>query len=147
MTQYMKKSKRKIEYIVIHCTATAEGKDFKSKDIDRWHRNQGWSEIGYNYVITLDGKLELGRDVDKIPSQVKGYNSSSIGVVYVGGVALDGKTPKDTRTTEQKNSILKLLKELKTLYPSAKILGHRDFPKVAKACPSFDAKNEYKDIN
>lgn len=141
----MKKSKRQIKYIVVHYTATKEGADFTAKDIDGWHKNQGWSEIGYNYVVRLNGVVELGRDVDKIPAQVKGYNSNAIGVVYVGGIDEKGN-PKDTRTPKQKEALLKLLKELKKLYPKAIIQGHRDFPKIAKACPSFDAKKEYESI-
>lgn len=141
----MKKSKREIKYLVVHCTATKEGADFTAKDIDGWHKNQGWSEIGYNYVVRLNGVVELGRDVDKIPAQVKGYNSNAIGVVYVGGIDEKGN-PKDTRTPKQKEALLKLLKELKKLYPKAIIQGHRDFPKVAKACPSFNAKKEYEQL-
>lgn len=141
----MKKSKRKIEYIIIHCTDTPEGRSYNSKDIDAWHKQRGWKGIGYNYVILLDGTIELGRDVDEVPAQAKGYNSNSIGIVYVGGKSSSGK-PKDTRTVEQKNSILRLLKELRQLYPKAKILGHRDLPNVAKACPCFDAQSEYKNI-
>ncbi|MDY3352217.1 N-acetylmuramoyl-L-alanine amidase [Riemerella anatipestifer] len=141
----MKKSKRRIDYIAIHCTATPEGKNFTARDIDNWHKKIGWSGIGYNYVIKLDGTLELGRDVDLVPAHVKGFNQNSIGVVYVGGVDALGK-PKDTRTSQQKDTMIKLLKDLRKFYPNAKILGHRDFPSVKKACPSFDAKNEYKNI-
>lgn len=141
----MKKSKRHIKYIIVHCTATKEGRNHTARDIDLWHRHLGWRCIGYNYVVKLDGTIEEGRDVDLIPSHAKGYNSNSIGVVYVGG--LDAYlNPKDTRTKEQKESLIKLLKELKRLYPYAKILGHRDLPNVKKACPCFDAKGEYKGI-
>ncbi|MFK8302683.1 N-acetylmuramoyl-L-alanine amidase [Capnocytophaga stomatis] len=152
----LKKSKRTIKYIVVHCTATPEGREHTAKDIDGWHKAKGWRGIGYNYVIRLDGMIEAGRDVDEIPAHVVGYNKSSIGVVYVGGVeSLDSQKnktsagtprPKDTRTERQKQSMIYLLKELKKLYPTAQILGHRDFKGVNKACPSFDAKDEYKDI-
>lgn len=141
----IKKSKRKIEYIAIHCTATKEGYPFYAKDIEQWHKSRGWSGIGYNYVIDLKGDIELGRDVNLVPAHVVGYNSNSIGVVYVGGLDSNMK-PKDTRTIEQKESLLKLLKELKKIYPTAIIQGHRDFPKVAKECPCFNAKKEYKTI-
>lgn len=141
----MKKSKRNIKYIAVHCTATLEGYDFTAKDINRWHLQRGWKGIGYNYVVRLDGNVENGRDVDLVPAHVKGYNFNSIGIVYVGGIGKD-KKPKDTRTKEQKESLIKLLKDLKKLYPNAEILGHRDFPNVHKACPSFDAKSEYKNI-
>ncbi|MDO4782985.1 MAG: N-acetylmuramoyl-L-alanine amidase [Capnocytophaga felis] len=150
----MKKSKRTIKYIVIHCTATPEGREHTAQDIDRWHKAKGWRGIGYNYVIRLDGMIELGRDVDEIPAHVVGYNKSSIGIVYIGGCEKDktlvnGKMiykAKDTRTQRQKESMLYLLEELKKLYPNAQILGHRDFKGVNKACPSFEAKAEYKNV-
>lgn len=156
--QALRKSKRTIKYIVIHCSATPEGRHHTAKDIDLWHKQRGFSEIGYNYVVLLDGTIELGRDIDKIPAHAEGFNKESIGICYIGGCEVlthhshKNKSPaealraKDTRTKEQKQSLLKLLKELKKLYPEAQILGHRDFPNVKKACPSFDAKQEYKDL-
>lgn len=142
----LKKSKRSIKYLVVHCTATPEGREHTAKDIDRWHKQRGFTEIGYNYVIRLDGTIELGRDVDKIPAHVEGFNKESIGVTYVGGVDKNTFRPKDTRTEAQKKALTLLLKELRKLYPTAKIWGHRDFPNVKKACPSFDAKKEYNNI-
>lgn len=141
-TPWIKKSKRDIKYIVVHCTATPEGRHHTADDVRRWHKNQGWKDIGYNYLIQLDGTMEAGRNVDLIPAQVAGHNANAIGVVYVGGCDTNMQ-PKDTRTSQQKASLLRLLKVLKQLYPNAQILGHRDFPGVNKACPSFDAKNEY----
>lgn len=135
---------RKVNEIIVHCTATAEGKDFKVEDIDRWHKAKGWNCIGYHKVVYLDGSVHQGRPDSKIGAHCFGHNNNSIGVAYVGGVALDGKTPKDTRTPQQKTSLVKLLTELKHKYPEAAIRGHRDF--TAKACPSFDATNEYKNI-
>ncbi|WP_172914049.1 N-acetylmuramoyl-L-alanine amidase [Capnocytophaga canis] len=147
----LKKSKRSIKYLVVHCSATPEGREHTAKDIARWHKQRGFTEIGYNYVIRLDGTIELGRDVDKIPAHVEGFNANSIGIVYIGGVSSPnpsegGGKPKDTRTKGQKQSLLQLLKELRKLYPTAKIWGHRDFPNVKKACPCFDAKKEYNNI-
>lgn len=139
------KSKRIIKHLVIHCTATKEGYPFSASDIDRWHKVKGWNGIGYNYVIDLNGNIELGRDVNLVPAQVEGYNANAIGIVYVGGLDANMK-PKDTRNKAQKESLLSLLKNLKKLYPNAEILGHRDFPKVNKACPCFDAKKEYKNL-
>lgn len=135
---------RRINEIIVHCTATAEGKNFKAADIDRWHTQRGWNGIGYHYVIDLDGTLEIGRPEVKVGAHCLGHNSNSLGVVYVGGVASDGKTPKDTRTEAQKVSLIKLLTSLKHRFPNATIHGHRDF--AAKACPSFDATSEYKNI-
>lgn len=135
---------RKINEIIVHCTATAEGKDFKAADIDRWHKAKGWNGIGYHHVVDLDGTVEPGRTESEVGAHCLKHNKNSIGVVYVGGLASDGKTPKDTRTPQQKAALVKLLTELKRRYPNATIHGHRDF--AAKACPSFDATKEYKDI-
>lgn len=135
---------RKITEIIVHCTATAEGKDYTVADVDRWHKAQGWSGIGYHWLVYRDGSIHAGRAETKVGAHCKGHNSCSIGVCYVGGLASDGKTSKDTRTPEQKAALLKLLRQLRARYPTAKICGHRDF--AAKDCPSFDAKAEYKGI-
>ena len=136
---------RKINKLIVHCSATPEGKDVKTETIRDWHVNGNhWTDIGYHYVIELDGSVHKGRDENVIGAHCSGQNANSIGICYVGGVAKDGKTPKDTRTDAQKYSLLELLKELKAKYPNATIHGHREF--AAKACPSFDAKSEYKDI-
>lgn len=138
------KSKRMINEIIVHCSATAEGKDFTTADITRWHKQRGFTTIGYHYVIYRDGSVHAGRDVNIAGAHCTGHNSHSIGVCYIGGCKSDGLSPKDTRTEVQKAALLKLLKDLKRLYPNAKIRGHRDF--ANKACPSFDATKEYRMI-
>jgi len=143
METTLKTSKRNINKIIVHCTATVEGRETTVEEIRRWHKQKGWSDIGYHYVVYLDGSIHNGRDVNIIGSHCEGQNANSIGVVYVGGVDKKNK-PKDTRTEKQKDALLKLLKDLRRIYPKAKIYGHCDFSK--KACPSFDAKNEYKNI-
>ena len=135
---------RKINAIIVHCAATPEGKNFKAADIDRWHRERKMKCIGYHYVVDLDGTVEPGRPESEIGAQCLGHNQYSIGGCYGGGLAADGKTPKDTRTAAQKEALLALLKKLRAKYPKASIHGHRDF--AAKACPSFDATTEYKNI-
>lgn len=135
---------RPINKIIVHCTATPEGRDVTVEEIDAWHRKRGFKSIGYHYVIYLDGSIHKGREDDKIGAHCVGYNSRSLGVCYVGGLAKDGKTPKDTRTEAQKQSLYKLLKMLKTKYPEAHIFGHRDF--AAKACPCFDVTKEYENL-
>ena len=138
----LKRSKRTIKEIIVHCSATPEGKDYTVLDIRRWHKQQGWSDIGYHYVIYRNGHVEPGRNVDIAGAHCEGHNMHSIGVCYIGGMTRDGKKPKDTRTLSQKAALLSLLLDLKRLYPQAKIYGHCDFSN--KACPCFDAKDEYR---
>ena len=135
---------RKIDTIIIHCSATPEGKSFTVADIDRWHRQRGFAQIGYHYVIYLDGSVHKGRPIELVGAHCQGHNAHSIGICYIGGLATDNKTPKDTRTPEQKQAMLNLLKELRVKFPTAKIHGHRDY--AAKACPSFNATTEYAHI-
>jgi len=137
---------RGITHLVVHCAATPAGKIFHAADIRSWHLRQGWADIGYHFVIDLDGTIEVGRPLDRAGAHVTGFNAHSIGICYIGGVSADGKTPTDTRTPAQKAALIELLRALKGRWPQALILGHRDFPRVAKACPSFDAKREYVDL-
>lgn len=143
----MKRRKmRKINEIIVHCTATAEGKDFTVADIDKWHKAKGWKCIGYHWVVYRDGSVHAGRPENEVGAHCLGHNQHSIGVVYIGGLAADGKTAKDTRTAAQKDALKRLLIKLVKKYklPKGSIHGHRDF--AAKACPSFDATSEYKNI-
>lgn len=134
---------RQINEIIVHCTATKEGQNFKVEDINRWHKQRGWNMIGYHYVVYLDGTIHQGRSEDQIGAHCLKHNTNSIGVVYVGGLDAEGK-PKDTRTEAQKKGLRKLLTELKHKYPKVTIHSHKDF--APKACPSFDATKEYKEI-
>ena len=135
---------RKINEIIVHCAATREGRDFTVEDITRWHKARGFATIGYHYVIYRDGSIHEGRPLEQIGAHCVGHNKYSIGVCYIGGCASDGKTPKDTRTPEQKEALLALLRHLKARFPNATIHGHREF--AAKACPSFDAFREYRQL-
>jgi N-acetylmuramoyl-L-alanine amidase len=126
---------RLINKIILHCSATPEGKDFTIADIDKWHKARGWQGIGYHYVVYRDGSVHVGRSEDKVGAHTSGHNANSIGVCYIGGVASDGKTPKDTRTDLQKAALSGLIAGLKRKYPNATIHGHYEF--AAKACPSF----------
>lgn len=139
----LKRSARTIKEIIVHCTATKENIEYTIEDIRQWHKSQGWSDIGYHYVIYLDGSIHEGRDVDIAGAHCKGHNSISIGVVYIGGLSPEG-IPQDTRTEAQKEGLLTLLLELKKLYPEANIYPHYKF--ANKACPCFDVEEEYKDL-
>ncbi len=131
---------RIINKIIIHCTATPEGRKVTVADVTAWHKQRGFATIGYHYLIGLNGEVWQGRSIAQIGAHCEGQNSNSIGVCYAGGLAADGKTAKDTRTPAQKASLATLIAELKQKYPTATIHGHNEF--AAKACPSFDVKKE-----
>ena len=160
----LKRSRRRIDYIAVHCTATPDGRDLTVEQIRKQHKAQGWSDVGYHYIIYRDGTVHLGRDVDISGAHVSGYNPYSIGIAYVGGLenrpgmAYSRLKAKDTRTEAQKASLMALLMDLRKFYPKAVIQGHRDFSpdrnhdgvispdEWVKDCPSFDAKFAYRNI-
>lgn len=148
----------KLKYLVLHCTATPEGREVSSNDIRAWHTNpvskggRGWKQVGYTDLIHLNGEIERLVDnnedanVDpwEITNGAKGYNSISRHVVYVGGVVADGKTTKDTRTKAQKAAMEAYVKEFHKRHPNVRIIGHREV--AAKDCPSFDVQVWLKEI-
>ena len=152
----VRKSRRSINEIIVHCSATPEGRDYTVEDIKRWHLQRGFSTIGYHYVVYRDGSIHEGRSVDLAGAHCTGHNTHSIGVCYVGGLEKDGKTPKDTRTDKQREGLAWLIKSLKDVYPRARVLGHRDTSpdknhngiiepsEWIKSCPCFNAMAEYK---
>lgn len=135
--------RRKINEIIVHCTATRAGRDYSVRDVRRWHLQRGFSDIGYHYLVRLDGTVEPGRPLDRPGAHCLAHNRCSIGVCYVGGLDQAG-APCDTRTAAQRYALIGLLSALKTLYPQATIHGHRDF--AAKVCPCFDATAEYASL-
>lgn len=138
--------KRKINEIIVHCAATPKGKNFTVEDITSWHKAQGYKTIGYHYVIYLDGSIHEGRDVNIAGAHCRNHNSYSIGICYIGGCESNGKTAKDTRTKEQKEALVSLIKDLIKQYPTiTKITSHHDY-NSNKACPSFDATKEYANL-
>lgn len=132
---------RFINEIIVHCSATPENKPVTVEEIRKYHLTRGFKDIGYHYIIYLDGSVHIGRQEYEAGAHCTGHNKYSIGVCYVGGVEKDGKTPKDTRTQAQKESLVKLIKELSLKYPFATIHGHNEF--ANKACPCFDVKKEF----
>lgn len=143
-----------IKRIVIHCTATREGQDVTAATIRSWHKKQGWSDIGYHYVIRLGGSVEKGRPDNVVGSHVRGWNTGSIAIVYVGGLDASGKA-KDTRTPAQKRALKSLIELLRKKYP-VPVMGHRDLSpdrdgngvvekhEWLKDCPCFDAPAWFK---
>ena len=133
---------RDITKIIIHCSATPQGRIVTVADIDRWHKERGFKMIGYHYVIYLDGSVHAGRTEDMIGAHTEGYNSKSIGICYVGGMDKLNKSAMDTRTPAQKASLINLINDLKKKYPKATVHGHNEY--ANKACPSFNVKLEFK---
>ncbi len=132
---------RAIDEIIVHCTATPEGREVSVETIRGWHKARGWNDIGYHWVVGLDGTVRPGRREAIAGAHVENRNARTIGVVYVGGVAANGKTPKDTRTPAQREALMDLCREIIGRYPSIrKVSGHNQY--AAKACPSFDVRKD-----
>ena len=153
---------KKIDAIVIHCSATRVGQDIRAADIDKWHKERGFKEIGYHFVIDLDGTVEKGRELPKdgahcnlAGSSGLNYNKHSIGICYVGGLDEKGNAA-DTRTPEQKQALAQLVYKLMDEHPEiVEVIGHRDASpdknndgqitsnEWVKQCPCFDVKSEF----
>ena len=153
-----------IDSIIIHCSATRAGQDLRAKDIDRIHNQRGFNQIGYNFVVDLDGTVENGRplSIDGAHCNTKGfsdfsYNKHSIGICYIGGLDANGK-PADTRTDWQKVSLRNLVAKLCKEYPIIEVLGHRDTSpdlnddgeveqfEYINVCPCFDVRKEFSNF-
>lgn len=134
--------KRNIKYIVVHCTATPTTATIEGIK-NYWQHHLGWKNNGYHYIILRDGTVENITPEEQIANGVSGYNTASIHLSYIGGIDAKG-IPKDNRTPAQKDAMFNLIMELSSKYPNAEIKGHRDFPHVKKACPSFDVKQWLK---
>lgn len=147
-----------LKYLVLHCTATPEGSPVTSGQIREWHTKpvsqggRGWKQVGYTDMIHPDGTVErlVSNNEDskvdpwEVTNGASGYNSMSRHVVYVGGLASNGKTPKDTRTPEQRKAMEKYVKDFHRRFPNVRIIGHREV--AAKDCPSFDVQEWLKSI-
>lgn len=131
---------RKINKIILHCSATKAGQNFTVKDIDSWHKQRGFAKIGYHYVIYLDGTVHEGRKEDEVGAHCLSQNANSIGICYIGGLDANGN-PRDTRNDIQKAALRELVNILRKKYPNATVHGHNEF--AAKACPCFDVKKEF----
>lgn len=149
---------RRIDEIIIHCSDSPEGRNDKAEDIRKWHKQRGFSDIGYHYVIDLDGTVEKGCPIEQAGAHCTGHNRNSIGICYIGGAywrdgvntkgkpikGKDGKAvlmPKDTRTALQRMAMKELVAQLQEQFPRATVHGHREF--ANKACPCFDVEAEF----
>lgn len=143
-------NRKRTDFLVVHVTASAFGKDIGVKEVRAMHKGMGWSDIGYNELIRLDGTLETGRGVDAVGAHVAGFNSTSYGIALVGGLDKSGK-PAHTATAAQMATLERRLREMAAKYPGAGVCGHRDLSpdkdgdgvidpsEHVKACPCFDA--------
>ena len=135
---------RNINKIILHCSATREGQDISTETIRGWHVNErGWSDIGYHFVVLLDGTVDKARPVKRQGAHVRGKNKGSIGICYIGGCDAD-MNPKDTRNEAQKKSLEELISYLMESYDDATLHGHNEFS--SKACPSFNVQEIYKEL-
>lgn len=151
--------KKELQYLVIHCTATPEGREVTADEIRVWHtapkpKGRGWRQVGYTDLFHLDGRRErlvenngdAYVDSWEITNGAAGYNSVSRHIVYAGGLTPDGTRPKDTRTSAQTEALKSYVIAFHELHPGVKIVGHRDLPGVNKACPSFEVGAWLKSI-
>lgn len=142
---------RNIDLLVVHCSATQASLDVGATEIRKWHKAQGWRDIGYHWVIRRNGNIEPGRPEDQAGAHAEGYNANSIGVCLVGGGNAQGRG-EDNFEPVQKQSLQVLLGMLRERYPNTQILGHRDLSpdrnrdgvispnEWIKECPSFNVR-------
>lgn len=135
------KPRQSTDAIFVHCSATKASQNVGVREIRQWHKEQGWLDVGYHYIVRRDGTIEAGRDEGAVGSHARGYNSTSIGVCLVGGIDAKGK-PEANFTDAQMKSLRALLGELKGRYPDAAIMAHHDV--APKACPSFNLQHWLK---
>lgn len=135
------------DFIAVHCSATRPSQQIDVDDMRKWHKAKGWSDVGYHYVITRAGRVQKGREEDRVGAHVEGFNGRSIGICLVGGVSEEDFTkPENNFTPLQMTALRNLLEQLAKRYPGAVVQGHRDFPNVKKACPSFDVRAWLKGV-
>ena len=144
---------RTINLLVIHCTATRQGVDYTVEDIRKWHKQRGFRDIGYHFLIGIDGKIHNGRPIEQSGAHAKGYNTNSVGISYVGGLDSNNK-PSDTRTTAQIYALKSIVDVLSIIYDVEKVVGHRDLSvdmngdgvitpsEWMKSCPCFNVETE-----
>lgn len=125
---------RELKEIILHCTATKEGHDYSVEQVRKWHLDRGFNDIGYHFLIRLDGTVEAGRPLETVGAHCKGHNANSIGIAYVGGLDKNGR-PKDTRTLPQKEAMRRLVHDLKQYFPRLEVHCHNEYS--TKSCPCF----------
>tara|TARA_R110000823_G_scaffold70608_11_gene162858 strand:+ start:1380 stop:1826 length:447 start_codon:yes stop_codon:yes gene_type:complete len=127
--------------IILHCTATDERSHVDVATIRKWHKQRGFSDCGYHYLIHLDGSVEAGRPVSKMGAHTKGHNSDSIGIAYAGGIDYKTRKPKDTMTMYQEIAYLRMVDSLRAVFGELTIHGHNEFSR--KSCPCFIVQDKF----
>jgi len=140
---------RELNAIILHCSATQEGREISIETIRSWHagpppEGRGWSDIGYHYVIHLNGMTEIGRPIAIQGAHTAGANADSIGICYIGGVDTSNN-PKDTMTVQQEIAFVELVKSLRLIFGELSVHGHNEFS--TKACPSFLVEEKFGFLN
>jgi len=134
---------RRIDKIIIHCSYSTPTMDIGVDEIRRWHvEENGWTDVGYHYVVRRNGVVETGRPLERPGAHVKNFNANSIGICWVGGLSEDGKA-EDNRTADQSIALFNLVQNLQEEFSGAAVLGHRDIKGSNKACPCFDVRSWY----
>ena len=134
--------RKSTDFLIIHCAATKPSMDIGLNEIRRWHLDLGWRDVGYHYIIRRNGEVELGRSISDTGSHARGYNHKSVGLCMVGGMAEDNSA-ENNFTAQQWTALLDLVKQIKTNYPEAEIIGHNEISE--KECPSFDVQKWKED--
>jgi len=137
---------KRVNFIAIHCAATPPTMNIGVDEIRGWHKAKGWSDVGYHYVIKRDGTIQFGRPQDLMGAHVQGYNVDSLGICLIGGVDAQNRA-ENNFTPQQFDALEVLVRVLLFQFPHAIVQGHRDFPNVNKACPSFDARAWWANLN
>lgn len=129
-----------VQFITLHCTATRPSQKAGVKEVRAWHRAKGWADVGYHFIVRRNGTVEKGRPLSQTGAHVQGWNRNNIGICLEGGLNEKSWAPENNFTREQWRALKPLVAGLRAKAKKAKIVGHRDFPNVQKACPCFDAK-------
>ena len=128
-----------VRFLVLHCSASRCNQDYSVEQLRRDHKARGFYDIGYHFYIRKDGTMTQHRKLLEVGAHARPYNRCSIGICYEGGLDEQGRAC-NTITAEQETRLVELFRNLKTLFPKAKIVGHRDLPGTTpKECPGFDA--------
>ena len=128
-----------VRFLVLHCSASRCNQDYSVEQLRRDHKARGFYDIGYHFYIRKDGTMTQHRKLLEVGAHARPYNRCSIGICYEGGLDEQGK-PCNTMTTEQETRLIDLFRNLKILFPKAKIVGHRDLPGTTpKECPCLNA--------